>query len=373
MISIWREADCSERPLRGWTLGIFGYGNQGRAQALNLRDSGHTVVVVARPQGKSSVRAAADGFAVLTPDRVADAVDLLAVLTPDETHHDAVEALARAMKAPVDAADRPGEKPEKLNDRGETQHRLKVLLFAHGFALRFDPPELDPRWDVLLLAPAGPGNQLRERYLEGGGIPAQAAVHQDGSGEGEERLKAYGAAVGCARAGLLQTTTEAEAEIDLFGEQVVVCGGMNALCRTAFETLVRAGYPEELAYLECVHQLRLTAELVERYGVEGMRRRISPLALFGDLTRGKRIVDPGAARRMEEILREIRSGAFAREYLEKTSHQPDWREDDLRQARSGAQERAGRIIRELHERGAPGQPGGGEGADKGIDNPPGLG
>ncbi len=327
MLPLLRAGDCPPDSIRGWTLAILGYGNQGRAQALNLRDSGFAVVVGARPGGAGADRASAEGFAVIAPQHLAGQADLVAVLTPDETHRKICEALASDLGAGA---------------------RTKALVFAHGFALRFDSPGFHPSWDVVVVAPAGPGVQLRTRFEEGSGIPALLAVHRDVSGEARDRARAYAGGIGCARAGVLETTSGDEAEVDLFGEQAVLCGGMNALCRAAFETLVQAGYPEEMAYLECVQQLRLTAELVEHFGVEGMRRRISPTALFGDLTRGERVIGADVRRRMDAVLEEIRSGAFAHEWLTAVRNDPDWAAARLGGRAEDPMERAGRAIRGLY-------------------------
>jgi ketol-acid reductoisomerase len=338
MLPVLREDECPPDPLRGWVLAILGYGNQGRAQALNLRDSGHAVVVGAIPGRSSADLASADGFGVLAPENLPARVDLVAVLTPDETHRAVVSDLASGSRG---------------------GGRIKALVFAHGFALRFDPPALDPSWDVAVVAPAGPGVQLRSRFLEGSGIPALLAVHRDASGSAAERARAYAGSLGCARAGVLVTSVADETEVDLFGEQAVLCGGMNALCRAAFETLTAAGYSAEMAYLECVHQLRLTAELVEKFGVEGMRRRISRTALYGDLTRGPRLIDPGIQARMAEILKEIRSGDFARDWLRRAGD-PTWPDADVAGARLDSMEQAGEVIRGLYRR-------------KSVDSPDGLG
>lgn len=296
MLPLYREPECPRDPILGWKIGILGYGNQGRAHALNLRDSGCEVTVLAEADRPSAERAARDGFTVTAPQEAGPSVDLLAVLAPDENHRALIERLRAACSA-------------------SASPRVKAILFAHGFALVFDEPTWDPRWDVVVVAPAGPGAQLRSSYEEGAGIPALCAVHRDVSGQAAARARAYGAAIGCARAGLLETTVRDEVEVDLFGEQSVLCGGMNALTRAAFETLVDAGYPEEMAYLECVQQLRLTAELLESFGVEGMRRRISGTARFGDLTRGPRVIGEPSRAAMAEILGEIRDGRFAREWL----------------------------------------------------------
>lgn len=345
MATILREDDCPIDPIAGWTLAVLGYGNQGRAQALNLRDSGHAVIVSARPGGWSAECASADGFQVIAPDAVAERADLVAVLIPDEAQSEVIARMARPG---------PG--------------RVQMLLFAHGFALRFDPPPAAPEWDLAVVAPAGPGVQLRDRFLEGGGLPALLAVHRDVSGLAAPRARAYGASLGSARAGMLAVTMAEEAEIDLFGEQAVLCGGMNALTRAAFEVLVEAGYPPEAAYLECVQQLRLTAELLERFGPDGMRRRISPTALYGDLTRGERIIGPEVKHRMEEALGEIRSGAFARAWLEAARSDSSALAAMLAERNSPALEAAGAVVRGLYAAEARERTGG-EGA--GTPDPPG--
>jgi ketol-acid reductoisomerase len=326
-MEILHERDCPPDPIRGWTIGVLGYGNQGRAQAWNLRESGCAVVVGARPGGLSAGLASAEGFTVVAPAFLAEMTDLVAVLLPDETHAAVVSELAAEAR-------RAG--------------RIRVLVFAHGYSLCFEPPSLDPAWDVAVVAPSGPGAQVRSWFEEGRGVPAFLAVHRDPSGEADERARAYAAAIGCARAGLMRISVAQEAEIDLFGEQVVLCGGMNALCRAAYDTLVEAGYPPEAAYLECVQQVRLTAELLEKHGLDGMRRRISPAALWGDLTRGPRIVDEGTRARMREILEEIRSGAFAREWRARRQADPNWREAELRSAWDGSFEACGETARALH-------------------------
>jgi ketol-acid reductoisomerase len=333
-MEILRERDCPPGPIRGWTIGVLGYGNQGRAQAWNLRESGCAVIVGARPGGPSAGLASAEGFTVVAPMFLTEMADLVAVLLPDETHGAVVSALAAEAR-------RAG--------------RIRVLVFAHGYSLCFEPPSLDPAWDVAVVAPSGPGAQVRSWFEEGRGVPAFLAVHRDPSGEADGRARAYAATIGCARAGLMRVTVAQEAEIDLFGEQVVLCGGMNALCRAAFDTLVEAGYPPEAAYLECVQQVRLTAELLEKHGLDGMRRRISPAALWGDLTRGPRIVGEGTRARMREILEEVRSGAFAREWRVRREADPDWREADLRGARDERFEACGETARALHGIGTPGK------------------
>lgn len=331
--------DCPQDPIQGLTLAVVGFGNQGTAQALNLRDSGFRVLVGADPGRPSSTRAAAAGFEVLALEGVLAAADLVVMTAPDELHRAVVGRLLGAdperSSSPPAPAPRPPRAPEH------------TWVFAHGFSLVHDPPPFPAGDDVVVVAPAGPGVQVRERYVQGSGIPALCAVHRDGSGQAEARARAYAAAMGAARAGLIRSTVRDEVEIDLFGEQAVLCGGMNALTAAAFDTLVAAGYDPQAAYLECVHQLRLTAELVESYGIEGMRRRISTTALYGDLTRGPRLAGPELRKVLTEILAEVRSGRFAEEWLARRRQEPDWPDSAPSAARHPGLEAAGEVVRGL--------------------------
>lgn len=270
-------------------VAILGFGNQGEAQALNLRDSGCDVIVGARP-GPGATRALAAGFEVLPLREAAENAAVLAVMLPDQ--------------------EVPGLWPE-LTVSGA---RPVTIVFAHGFNLLYGALDLPAEADVVLVSPTGPGRMLRERFVAGSGLPAYLAVAQDASGKAWETAESYAAGIGSARARLWRTTVAEETEVDLFGEQVVLCGGMNALVTAAFETLTARGYAPEIAYLECVHQLKYLADLLHERGVAGMRRGISGTALFGDLTRGSRVIGPESREQMAEILDEIRSGAFAREW-----------------------------------------------------------
>ncbi|MBM3286839.1 MAG: ketol-acid reductoisomerase [Candidatus Eisenbacteria bacterium] len=274
--------------MRDWTLGILGYGNQGRAQAMNLRDSGYRVRVGARPGGFSASAAAGDGFPVDDPGDLAHECDLIALLTPDETH---VPLFARMALS----------------------SRPQVIVLAHGFTLRFAEPALREEWDVVLVSPYGPGTALRAGGRPGG-LPALIAVHRDGSGHARERARAYAVAAGCSARSLLDASVAEEAEMDLFGEQAVLCGGLAALVQAAWETLVAKGYDPVLAYMECVQQIGLTAEMISRFGIAGMRERISSLALYGDLTRGPRLIDAKVRHALDEVLDEIRGGEFVTEW-----------------------------------------------------------
>jgi len=286
------SSDGSAAALEGRTVGIIGYGNQGHAHALNLRDSGVRVLVGADIDRQSATRAQAAGFTVQPIGPTCAESDVVALLLPDELQG---EVYARAIAPHL----RPGA----------------ALLVAHAFSVRFGSVTPPSDVDVLLVAPIGPGTELRARYVAGDGIAAYVAVDHDASGRAWETCLGYAAAIGCLRAGAFQTTLAAEAEVDLFGEQAVLCGGLSALVTSAYDTLVAAGYDSSMAYLECVHQVALLAQLVRDHGVDGMRERISHTALYGDLTRGPRVVGEASRAAMRTVLDEIQSGVFAREWM----------------------------------------------------------
>ena len=270
---------------------VLGYGNQGEAHARNLRDAGERVSVAARPGRSAESRARAHGFDVATPSDAVGEADTLAVLLPDEAVPSAWPELAPRLGS------------------------VRTFVFAHGFNLLYGSLAFPAEAAVVLVSPTGPGRVIRELYEQGSGVPAYLAVHQAGTGDAWAFATHYATALGSARARLLRTTVREETEVDLFGEQAVLCGGMNALVSTAFGTLVRAGYTPEIAYLEVVHQLRYLAEMLHARGVAGLRRGISGTALYGDLTRGPRVIGPASRWAMERMLAEIRSGEFAREWL----------------------------------------------------------
>ncbi|MFQ5413491.1 MAG: ketol-acid reductoisomerase [Phycisphaerae bacterium] len=301
-VTIHRHGD--EGVLRDRCVAVIGYGNQGRAHALNLRDSG-VAVVVGQRSGGSRDRAVSDGFDVRSVADAAGAGDVIVVTLPDESAAD----IYREHVAPVLAA-APGRA-----GRGASGRPTRTLGFVHGFNIRYGFIEPPAGVDVVMVAPKGPGTLLRSLYVAGKGLPALMAIHRDVSGCACATALAWASAIGSTRAGVVETTFASETETDLFGEQVVLCGGVTALTKAAFETLVDAGYAPEFAYLECVHELKQIVDLMYARGLSGMRDRISNTAEYGDLTRGPRIITERVRREMKRILDDIRSGAFAREWI----------------------------------------------------------
>ncbi len=286
------DADADLDLLSGRTVAVIGYGSQGHAHALNLRDSGVTVVVGLRP-GSSSVEAARqEGLQVLAPAEAAATGDLVMILAPDERQGELYRRDIAPGLAPGDA-----------------------LLFAHGFSIHFGQIVAPEGVDVLMVAPKGPGHLVRRTYTEGAGVPALLAVAQDASGSATQLGLAYAKGIGCTRGGVIETTFAEETETDLFGEQVVLCGGLTELVRAAFDTLVDAGYNPDLAYFECCHELKLIVDLIYEKGISGMRYSISNTAEYGDLTRGRRIITEDTRAEMRAILSEIQTGQFAKEWL----------------------------------------------------------
>ncbi len=290
---MYYDADADLDLLSGKTVAVIGYGSQGHAHALNLRDSGVGVVVGLRPGSSSTEAAQEEGLTVLPAAEAAERGDMVMVLAPDE-HQGRIFA--------EDIA--PG-----LRD-------ADALLFAHGFSIHFGQVVPPPGVNVMMVAPKGPGHLVRRTYAEGAGTPGLMAVQQDASGGAKGLALAYAKGIGCTRAGVIETTFAEETETDLFGEQVVLCGGLTELVRAGFDTLVEAGYNPDLAYFECLHELKLIVDLMYEKGISGMRYSISNTAEYGDLTRGRRIVTDETRAEMKRILEEIQTGRFAKEWLE---------------------------------------------------------
>ncbi|MBI4217000.1 MAG: ketol-acid reductoisomerase [Chloroflexi bacterium] len=289
---MYYDQDADINLLTGKTLGIIGYGSQGQAHALNLKDSGLKVMVGLREGGPSWKRAKGAGLAVAPVARVTQEAQLLAMLLPDQAHREVyLESIAPHLKA------------------GQS------LLFAHGFNIHYGQVVPPDGVDVIMVAPKCPGPLLRRTYTEGKGAPALVAVHQDASGQALATALAYAKGLGCTRAGVLETTFAEETETDLFGEQAVLCGGVSALVKAGFETLVEAGYQPELAYFECLHELKLIVDMIYQGGLTYMRQAVSDTAEYGDYTAGPRLIDEDVHDTMRQILADIQDGTFAKEWI----------------------------------------------------------
>ncbi|MBC7105988.1 MAG: ketol-acid reductoisomerase [Firmicutes bacterium] len=300
MVRIYYDNDANLDHLRDKTIAVLGYGSQGHAQAQNLRDSGCRVVVGLRPDSASRARAEADGLEVLSVAEAAARADIIQFLIPDELQ-------ARVYREEVAPHLAPG----------------KALAFSHGFNIHYGqivPPE---NVDVFMVAPKSPGHMLRRMYADGMGVPALLAVHQDYTGNAKNLALAYAKGIGCTRAGVLETTFREETETDLFGEQAVLCGGVSELIKAGFDTLVEAGYPPELAYFECLHELKLIVDLINEGGLTWMRYSVSNTAEYGDYMVGKRIINEAVREEMRRVLREVQSGEFAKQWiLENQANRP---------------------------------------------------
>src|ERR1700729_565805 len=286
------EKDGDLSLLKGKKIAIIGYGSQGHAHALNLRDSGLDVIVGLPDSSKSKAKAEAAGLKVMLPADATKAADVLMVLVPDHIQGD-------LYKSDIEPNLTPG----------------KTLMFAHGFNIHFGAITAPPGVDVSMIAPKAPGHRVRELFTEGVGVPALVAVHQNPSGKAVENALAYAMALGCLKAGVIETTFKEETESDLFGEQAVLCGGASELIRAGFETLVAAGYAPEIAYFECLHELKLIVDLIYEGGLSYMRFSVSDTAEYGDYTRGPRIITSETRKEMKKILSEIQSGEFAKQWI----------------------------------------------------------
>jgi len=292
MTQVYYDTDSDLSALKGKKVAIIGYGSQGHAHALNLTDSGVDVVVGLKPSGASWNRAKSDGLEVAPVEEAAAAADLVGILIPDHLHAEVYERQIRPGLAPG-----------------------KVLVTAHGFTVLYNqvvPPE---DVDVIMVAPKGPGALVRRLYVDGSGVPGLLAVYQDPSGRAKETGLAYAKGIGCTRAGVIETTFREETETDLFGEQAVLCGGVSQLIKAGFHTLVEAGYQPEIAYFECLNELKLIVDLIYEGGIQHMRNSVSDTANYGDISRGPVVIGEAVRRAMRQVLEEVQSGAFAREWI----------------------------------------------------------
>ena len=292
MAKVYYEKDGDLKDLAGKTVAIIGYGSQGHAHALNLRDSGVKVIVAERMGDPPRTKARDAGFEVYDASEAARRGDLIVILIPDPIQ-------AKIYQESVAPHLGPG----------------KTLVFAHGFNIHYKFIVPPPTVDVIMIAPKCPGHRLRELFTEGIGVPSLLAIEQDASGHAEATGLAYAKGIGSLKAGVIRTTFKEETETDLFGEQIVLCGGVSALITNAFETLVEAGYQPEMAYFECLHELKLICDLMYESGIAGMRFSVSETAKYGDITRGPRIVNAATKREMRRILKEIQTGKFTREWV----------------------------------------------------------
>src|SRR3990167_2274274 len=292
MAKIYYDNDADLNILKGKRIAVIGYGIQGRAQSLNLRDSGFDVIVSELPGTKNYEQAKQDGFNPVSAKEASAAADIVQILTEDHVQ-------AKVYK----------------NDIAENMAKGKVLIFSHGFNIRFKQIKPSKKIDVVMIAPKGPGASVRRMYEEGKGVPCLLAVYQDATGNALKLALAYAKGIGGTRAGGIETTFDEGTETDLFGEQAVLCGGVTELIKAGFDTLVEAGYQPEIAYFEVLHELKLITDLIQEYGISGMRRRVSNTACYGDLTRGKRIITEKTRKEMKKILKDVQKGKFAREWI----------------------------------------------------------
>ena len=291
-MKLYTEADVDAGALRGERIAVLGYGSQGRAHAMNLRDSGYDVVIGVRPDGNTTPKAQRDGFTVKAPAEAVKGAGLVAFLAPDLAQGQLYKDIEPNLK------------------KGAT------LLFAHGFNIHYKLIQPRADLDVILIAPKGPGDLVRRQYEQGRGVPCLMAVAQDASKKAQARALAYAHGIGGTRGGVLATTFAEETETDLFGEQAVLCGGATELIVRGFQTLVEAGYQPEVAYFECMHEMKLIVDLLHEGGLKKMHQYVSDTAKYGDLTRGPRIIDAHVRENMKQVLKEVQDGTFAKQWIE---------------------------------------------------------
>ncbi|MFA6320405.1 MAG: ketol-acid reductoisomerase [Candidatus Omnitrophota bacterium] len=292
MAKIYYDKDADLNLLKGKKIAVIGYGIQGRSQSLNLRDSGLDVIVSELAGTANYEQAKKDGFNPVTAKEASAQADIIQILTEDHVQ-------AKVYKSEI----------------ADNMKKGKTLLFSHGFNIRFKQIKPNKKINVIMVAPKGPGALVRKMYEEGKGVPCLVAVYQDATGNAKQIALAYAKGIGGTRAGVIETTFEEETETDLFGEQAVLCGGTSELIKAGFDTLVNAGYQPEIAYFEVLHELKLITDLIQEKGISGMRSRVSNTACYGDITRGKRIITDKTRKVMEKMLKEIKTGKFAREWI----------------------------------------------------------
>jgi ketol-acid reductoisomerase len=324
MAKIYYDKDANLNDIKDKTIAIIGYGIQGRGQALNLRDSGLNVVIGQRKGGPNYDQAIADGFKPVDADVAAKQAQVIQLLVQDHIQGQLYkDSIKKHMK------------------------KGKALMFSHGFNIHFKQIKPSKDIDVFMIAPKGPGALVRRQYEEGKGVPCLVAVHQNATGNALKIALAYAKGIGGTRAGVIETTFKEETETDLFGEQVVLCGGASELVKAGFHTLIDAGYQPEIAYFECLHELKLIVDLIYETGIQGMRKRVSDTAEYGDLSRGKRIVNDRTRKEMKKILAEIQKGKFAKEWMKENAEgRPNfskWRKE----ADNDVIEKVGRDLREM--------------------------
>ena len=290
---IYYDQDADLGLIQGRKIAIIGYGSQGHAHALNLKDSGQDVVVGLYKGSRSWAKAEKDGLRVAAVGEATRAADVVMVLLPDQTQRQVYEAEIR-----------------------DGLGKGKMLMFAHGFNIHFNQVVPPADVDVAMIAPKAPGHVMRDLFTQGPGVPALLAVHQDVTGKARDVALAYGRGVGCTRAGVIETTFKEETETDLFGEQTTLCGGVSHLIKAAYETLVEAGYQPEVAYFECMHEMKLIVDLLHEGGLKKMHQYVSDTAKYGDLTRGPRIIDAHVRENMKQVLKEVQDGTFAKQWIE---------------------------------------------------------
>ena len=291
-MKVYYDSDINQNKIKKRKVAIVGYGSQGHAHALNLRDSGVEVAIGLREGSGSWEKAKQAGFKVMSVDDAAKWADIIMILAPDTSQADIYR-----------------------NEISDNLDAGNAVAFSHGLNIHYGQIVPPPNVDIFMVAPKAPGHTVRGQYEEGGGVPMLVAVHQDATGEAKEIALAYAGAIGGGRAGVIETTFKDETETDLFGEQAVLCGGLTSLIMAGFETLVEAGYPPEMAYFECCHEVKLIVDLIYEGGISNMRYSISDTAKYGDITRGPRVVDAESKKEMKKILTEIQNGEFAREWI----------------------------------------------------------